>query len=70
MTKKKMTFQQAMRRLDEIVTLLNSKDLELEEAMDLFVEGSKLSSQCESQLKEFESKMNQVMKQENSNAEE
>ena len=58
MPAKKLTFQQSMSRLDEIVSALNSNDLELEEAMKLFEEGLQLTKKCETQLKEFEDKMN------------
>lgn len=61
MAEKKMKFQDAMNRLDEIVALLNSSSLELEEAMKYFEEGLALSKQCEKQLKEFENKMDQLM---------
>lgn len=61
MAEKKMKFQDAMNRLDEIVTLLNNSSLELEEAMKYFEEGLALSKQCEKQLKEFENKMDQLM---------
>ena len=54
MAAKQMKFQEAMKRLDEIVTLLNNNELELEEAMSL-------SAQCEKQLKKFETKMDQLM---------
>ena len=64
---KKMKFQEAMKRLDEIVSLLNGNNLELEDAIVLFEEGIKLSNQCENQLKEFETKMNDLMKQEDTN---
>lgn len=56
-----MTFQQAMVRLDEIVRQLNSGNLELEKAMELFEEGLKLTQQCEVQLKAFENKMNTLI---------
>ena len=69
MANKKYTFQQAMTRLDEIVQSLNSNSLELEEAMKLFEEGLKLTKQCESQLKEFENKMNTLMVEEGNNNE-
>lgn len=61
MAQKKMKFQEAMKRLDEIVAKLNSSDLELEDAMKYFEEGLQLSKQCEAQLKEFEDKMDQLM---------
>lgn len=61
MAEKKMKFQDAMNRLDEIVSLLNNSSLELEEAMKYFEEGLALSKQCEKQLKQFENKMDQLM---------
>ena len=61
MAAKQMKFQEAMKRLDEIVALLNNNELELEEAMSLFEEGLNLSAQCEKQLKKFETKMDQLM---------
>lgn len=61
MAAKQMKFQEAMKRLDEIVALLNNNELELEEAMSLFEEGLKLSVQCEKQLKKFETKTDQLM---------
>lgn len=61
MAAKQLKFQEAMSRLDEIVTLLNNNELELEEAMSLFEEGLKLSTQCEKQLKKFETKMDQLV---------
>ena len=36
MAEKKMKFQDAMNRLDEIVALLNNSSLELEESMKYF----------------------------------
>lgn len=61
MPQNKMKFHEAMKRLDEIVSKLNGSDLELEDAMSYFEEGLALTKQCESQLKEFEDKMDQLM---------
>ena len=61
MAAKQLKFQEAMSRLDEIVALLNNNELELEKAMSLFEEGLKLSTQCEKQLKKFETKMDQLV---------
>lgn len=63
----KLTFRQAMQRLEQIVAQLNSDTLELEQAMDLFKEGLALSSQCEGQLKHFQQEMDQLMKQQQEN---
>ena len=62
MSEKQVKFHEAMKRLDEIVTQLNSDSLELEKAMELFVEGTKLSAQCEKQLNNFESQIDELMK--------
>lgn len=64
----KLTFRQAMQRLEQIVAQLNSDTLELEQAMDLFKEGLALSSQCEGQLKHFQQEMDQLMKQQQENS--
>ncbi|WP_294730885.1 exodeoxyribonuclease VII small subunit [uncultured Faecalibaculum sp.] len=61
METQQLTFQQAMVRLDEIVRQLNSGNLELEKAMELFEEGLKLTQQCEVQLKAFENRMNTLI---------
>ena len=61
MAEKKLKFQEAMNRLDEIVALLNNSSLELEDAMKYFEEGLALSKQCEKQLKNFENRMDQLM---------
>ena len=52
--KKKLTFEQSMARLEEIVSLLERGDAPLEEAMKLFEEGSKLMRECTAQLDQAE----------------
>lgn len=42
----KMTYEQAMKRLEEIVTLLDDGSLPLEDSIKLFEEGTKLSAFC------------------------
>lgn len=58
---KEIPFKQAMKRLDEIVALLEKNDLDLEEAIAYFEEGLKLVNQCDSQLKNFETKVTKLM---------
>lgn len=55
--KKKVTFEQAMARLDEIVTTLERGDAPLEESMKLFEEGSKLMRECTTLLDAAEQKV-------------
>ena len=56
-TKKKLEFEPAMARLEEIVGLLERGDAPLEEAMKLFEEGAKLLRECTAQLDAAEQKV-------------
>ena len=53
----KMTFEDAMERLEAIVQELESGDLALEKAMQRFEEGMKLSKFCSEKLDETEKKI-------------
>lgn len=55
--KKKVSFEQSMVRLEEIVSLLERGDAPLEEAMSLFEEGAKLLRECTKCLDEAEQKV-------------
>ena len=55
--KKKLSFEQSMTRLEEIVSLMERGDAPLEQAMALFEEGSKLLRECTKQLDEAEQKV-------------
>ena len=55
--KKKMDFERATARLEEIVSLLERGDAPLEQAMDLFEEGAKLLRACTAQLDQAEQKV-------------
>ena len=56
-TKKKLTFEQSMARLEEIVSQLERGDAPLEQAMALFEEGAGLLRECTRQLDEAEQKV-------------
>ncbi len=58
----KQTFDQAMKRLNEIVTALDKNELELEKAIALFEEGLQLVEFCEGKLKGFEDKIERLLK--------
>lgn len=57
----KLSFKDSMNRLDEIVSQLESKDLELENAITLFEEGLTLVKKCDEQLNTFEKKVNSLI---------
>ena len=54
-------FNASMKRLEEIVFLLEKNDVELEDAMNLFEEGLKLVNECNSQLTNFENKVQSLL---------
>ena len=54
MAEKKVTFEQAMARLEEIVKQLEQGDAPLEDALALFEEGTRLMKKCTTQLDKAE----------------
>ena len=57
MAEKKLTFEQAMARLEEIVKLLEQGDAPLEDALTLFEEGTSLMKKCSTMLDKAEQKV-------------
>lgn len=57
MAEKKLTFEQAMGRLEEIVAHLEAGDHALEDSLSLYEEGAKLMKQCTSMLDRAEQKV-------------
>ena len=47
---KKLTFEEAMKRLEEIVSLLENGEADLESSLKLFAEGSALLGECRGKL--------------------
>ena len=52
-----MTFEQAMARLEQIVTTLESGRCALDDSLKLFEEGTALTAYCSKQIKEAEQKI-------------
>lgn len=52
-----MTFEQAMTRLEQIVSTLENGKCTLDESLKLFEEGTKLTAFCSEQLKNAEQKI-------------
>lgn len=59
---KKMTYEQSVQRLDEIVRSMEKGDAPLEEALKLFEEGSALIAACGKMLDEAEQKVVKLKK--------
>lgn len=58
------SFEQAMDKLEQIVAMLESGDVPLEQAIELFQEGMKLSQLCGQKLEQVERKIEILMEQE------
>lgn len=52
-----MTFEEKMKRLDEIVKLMSENKLPLEETISIFEEGQKLIKELKEQLNNAEEKV-------------
>ena len=63
MEDKKLTFEEGMKRLEEIVLGLEKGSVSLEEAMELFTEGTKLSKDLQMILDRAESKIKMITEQ-------
>ena len=59
---KQMHFEEAFKRLEQIVGNLESGDLSLEESMKLFEEGIGLTEACKSRLDDAEKKIQLLLK--------
>ncbi|NBI27616.1 exodeoxyribonuclease VII small subunit [Chengkuizengella marina] len=61
MDNKKITFEEAMENLEKVVSELESEDVPLEKAIDLFQEGVKLSGYCSQKLDQVEQKIEMLI---------
>lgn len=57
MSDKKLSFEEAYQRLEKIADKLNSSDLPLDEAVNLYEEGIKLSKYCADALEAAKQKI-------------
>ena len=62
MSGKKLTFEQQLGRLEEIVAALEKGDAQLADSLKLFEEGTKLIAACSRQLDQAEQQVVKLMK--------
>lgn len=65
MSAKKLTFEQQIQRLEEIVAALERGDAQLADSLALFEEGTKLIAACSKQLDQAEQKVTLLTADEN-----
>jgi exodeoxyribonuclease VII small subunit len=61
--KKEISFEESLKRLQEISELLESDETGLEKSIELYEEGVKLSKYCYSVLKDAELKVTELKKE-------
>ncbi len=62
MTNKELTFEEALQRLEEVLSLLEKSECKLEESLSLFQEGMSLVSFCRGKLADVEQKISILLK--------
>ena len=55
-----LSFEDALKRLEEIVHKLESGEAPLDEAIKLYAEGDRLKQQCEARLKAAQARIDQI----------
>ena len=55
-----MSFEEAIKELEQVVTALDRGDVALEESITLYERGAALKARCEAKLKEAEEKVAQI----------
>ena len=63
MSNTELTYEQAIKRLDEIVSLLERNNVSLDESLSLFEEGTKLTAFCSKKLSEAKQKITEIEKE-------
>ena len=63
MTETNLTFEEAMKRLEEITNLLQKNDCTLDESLKLYEEGLQLSAFCDQKLSAFNEKLAELVKE-------
>lgn len=64
MSKENQSFEEMMQELENIVQKLDNETVSLEESLDLYQRGMKLSTACDTTLKDAEKKVNKLMQEE------
>lgn len=62
MSEKELTYEGAVKRLDEIVTVLEKNEVTLDEALALFEEGTRLTAFCTKKITEAKQKITEIEK--------
>ena len=67
---KEEKFEDKLKKLEELVSSLDKDDLSLDESIEIFEKGIKLSKECSEKLENAEKKINILLSDENGNLKE
>ncbi|MGF1549427.1 MAG: exodeoxyribonuclease VII small subunit [Sphingomonadaceae bacterium] len=56
-----LSFEEALKRLEEIVRTLESGEASLQQSIDLYAEGDRLKRQCEARLKAAQARIDKIL---------
>jgi len=56
-----VTFEEKLKRLEEIITILESEDYGIENTLELFQEGMNLVKECKKTISEIELKVEKII---------
>ena len=70
MAKKKMTYEEALKRIEEITTMLEGEEVSLEQSIELYKEGTKLLAFCGEKLKDAQQQVSLLVKKDDGFCEE
>ena len=70
MAKKKMTYEDAIKRMEEIAEALEAGDVSLDDSINLYKEGMELSKFCKEKLDIYEKEIMMLKRDENGKIEE
>ena len=65
MAKKSLSLEESLQRLEEILRILESGDMNLEESIKFFEEGMKLTEECQSHLQKLEKRVKVLVEEGN-----
>ena len=60
--KEELTFEEKIKKLESIVTELESGDVPLDDAINKYTDAMKLSKECSDKLNEVEKSVNKILK--------
>ncbi len=62
---RKMSFEEALSALEEIVRQLEARDVSLEDSIEIYTRGNQLRAHCEAKLRDASQRIEKITRQQN-----